>query len=606
MAESLSQRVHRRLRRALSLSELQLEQLERMIHTTPWSWGMSLTGALLCHQEFAGGPDGHRLGLWLQAYGVLVAVRIVAWLAWLLHPRRQAWLPAVLLPIMGSNLLMAALWGALSLLLRSQGDPQSEAVLHSTLTIVVMGGAVRLATLDRAAVVYMALVIVPLVLRDFGLGGHWQLAIPLVVTLAGVYSVLSSRTLSRALRDEYTQRRRNEELVQALRTENEQRRVAQRAAEHANDTRTRLFAAANHDLRQPLNAMALLAQTLRHAGEAPQVQEIADQMIGCTDGMAEVVDDLLDIARTGAGSPGPQWSCFDLRAFLQATCRPHRALAAAKGLGFEIDVPPATVRSDRALLARVLANLLSNAIRYTPSGQVRIGGQVADGFLRLEVADSGIGIAPEHLPRIFDEFYQVDTLARGRRQGFGLGLATVQRLGELLGLGVAVRSTPGEGSVFELRLPLADGLQRADTHGDAPPAPAAALPARVLVVDDDPHSRTALAGLLHSWGVEVRAASDPAQAMAALAEGFEPGALVIDLRLGWGASGIDLVEALRRAIGMPALPAAIVTGDVAGDPLEAARAAGLPVITKPVRHAQLRAFLGHAQARLSAHAPASP
>lgn len=594
-----------RMRGWRSLSEPQTEQLERMIRTTPLSWGLGMVGALLCHRAYANGVTDHGLDAWLAAYTSLVGIRMAAWLAWVLHPQRQQWLRGMLIPIMASNLVLAGFWGILSMLLQDGGQPQAEALLHVNMAIVAMGGATRMAALDRAAVVYTSLVIIPLAVRDVMLGGESNLAAALVVSLAGVYSILTSRALSRALRDEYAQRRRNEELVMALRAENARSRLAQRAAEHANDSRTRLFAAANHDLRQPLNAMALLAQTLRHAHARQQVHDIAEQMIGCTDGMAEVVDDLLDIARADAGSPDPEWSSFDIAGFLRACCQPHQALAAAKGLGFEVDVPPATVRSDRALLARVLANLLSNAVRYTPRGEVRITGHIAAGRLRLEVADSGIGIAPEHLPRIFDEFYQVDPSPRGQRQGFGLGLATVKRLGDLLGLEIAVCSMPGEGSVFGVQLPLADGPERPGAASNAPPAPPAALPTCVLVVDDDPHSRLALAGLLGSWGVNVRAASDPAQALAALHDGFRPGALVIDLRLGLGASGIDVTAALRSAAGDPALPAVIVTGDVAGDHLDAARAAGLPVITKPVRHAQLRAFLGHAQAQGLARTPAS-
>lgn len=589
----------------LRFSDLQLQQVEQMIRTTPWAWMLAALGGYLCYREYATGADGARMQAWFAVYCFLVAVRGGIWVAWALRPGLRSNLTAMALPLMASSQSLALSWGVLCVLLQSDGPAQAEAILHITMVTVSLGGAIRLSTMERSAIVYVGLILGPLVLRDIWFGGSYHLGMAMIVTLIGVYTLLSSRELSRALHEIQAQRRRNAELVTALSAENERSRSARQTAEEAVAARMRFFASANHDLRQPLNAMALLAQTLHTVSTQPQVQQLSEQLVACADGMTDVVDDLLDITRADAGSISPQWSHFAIDALLRDCCRPHQAVAAAKGLKFEMAIDAATVRSDRALLTRVLTNLLANAIRYTRKGTVRIGGSVDNGRLRLAIEDTGIGITPEHLPHIFDEFYQIDNPARDRRLGYGLGLATVKRLSELLDLGVTVRSQPEQGSVFEVQVPLADATESARV-GDAERLAASsttALAARVLVVDDDQSSLQALQGLLASWGADVRAASDMAGALGCLQTGFQPDALVVDLRLGVQVSGIQAIADLRLALNEAELPALVVTGDVGGDYLAAAREAGLPMLVKPVRPSQLRAFLGHAQARSRERAP---
>ncbi|MCR6479675.1 ATP-binding protein [Variovorax sp. ZS18.2.2] len=585
----------------LAFSELQFQQLEQMIRSTPWVWILAAMAGSLCYIEYADGPDGQRVRAWFVVYCVIVAVRLGIWLAWVLRPGLRANLPAMMLPVIAVTQLMAFSLGALCVLLQHDGPAQAEAILHITMVTMSLGGAIRLATIGRAADVYVAFILGPLVLRDMWFGGSYQMALASIVSLIGIYTLLSARLLSSALHEIQAQRRRNAELVIALSAENERSTSARRTAEEAVAARMRFFASANHDLRQPLNAMALLAQTVHNVSTERHVKEMSEQLVACADGMTDVVDDLLDITRADAGSLSPLWSSFAIDELLAECCRPHQAVAAAKGLRLEIAAGHVAVRSDRALLARVVTNLLANAIRYTREGQVRIGSRIAGGRLRLSVEDTGIGIAAEHLPQVFEEFFQVDNPARDRRLGYGLGLATVKRLSDLLDLRVTAHSVPGQGSVFELQLPLADAdaserLDEAERSFAAASSSTTALAMRILVVDDDQSSLQALGGLLASWGMDVRSASDVQGGLGTLQAGFRPQALVVDLRLGPQVSGIQAIEDIRSALGDAELPALIVTGDVGGDYLDAARAAGLPVIVKPVRPSHLRAFLGHVQA----------
>jgi signal transduction histidine kinase len=578
--------------RSLSLrlvpTAVEAEQLERMVRTTPWSWLLSTMAALICYLQYADHPAGAAVRWWFAAYGALVAVRLVLWAAWM---RRRTQIAFWVLPALGTTLAMGALWGVLSILLDVQGSPQAESILHITLACVALGGTARMACFDRALLGYVVLILGPTVVRDLLIGGgyHWLMAF--LLFLIGVYGLLNCASISRALREVQTQRKRNAELVEQLRQEAGRSAAAHQQAVQAGEAKTRFFAAANHDLRQPLHAMGLLVHTLRSPGTvAPPLPDMAGRLADCVDGMTLVIDGLLDMSRMDAGDTAPQWSVFALDALVRECCAPLRIVAQAQGLAFSTDTAPVQVRSDRVLLARVLANLVSNAIRYTPQGSVRVVAHVDGGQVRLAVEDTGIGIAPEHLPKIFDAFYQVGNPGRDRRLGLGLGLSTVQRIGALLSLELAVRSQPGKGSVFALALPLVASEREDSVDVADASAPSPLQGRRVLVVDDDADSRDAMVHLLASWACAARGASDAAAGLALVADGFAPEALVVDLRLANGASGIDAVQALQAAAGRT-LPALIVTGDAGSAHLQRAQAAGLQVCVKPVRPVQLRAFL---------------
>ncbi|WP_295638152.1 hybrid sensor histidine kinase/response regulator [uncultured Methylibium sp.] len=566
----------------------EVDQLERLVRTTPAAWLLSTLGAVICYVEYAP-PTRSPLTAWLVAFCAISTMRLVAALyathlrpaALTSHGWRRGWL--------ASTYVHAAQWGLLPVVLATPGSAEAEAILHITLVAIAMGGSVRLPGFRRTLYAHVLLVLGPLILRDLMTGNPHHALMAMLVFLITVYALVSGRNQSGALLQIHEQRRRNAELIEALQRENARSDAALRAAESASAARTRFFAAANHDLRQPLHAMGLLSQTLLARDGAAASPEIARHLSDCVDGMTEVVDDLLEITRLDGGHMTPQWSVFPAADLIRECCRIYETSARAKGLQFSTAIEAAAVRSDRTLLMRVLSNLVANAIRYTAQGSVRVAATVRDERLHVVVEDTGIGIAEEHLPRIFEEFYQVGNPARDRRLGLGLGLATVQRLGELLSLEVAVQSAPGRGSVFSFVLPIVAGAAT-----DAlPPADGAEslLPVRrVLVIEDDADSRLALLGLLRSWGCDARGAEGLADGLACIEAGFRPEAAVVDLRLADGASGIDAVHALRARLGGD-LPAVIATGDVGSAAMRRAQAEGLSVMVKPVRAVQLRAFL---------------
>ena len=267
----------------------------------------------------------------------------------------------------------------------------------------------------------------------------------------------------------------------------------------------------------------------------------------------------------------------DLDALLQHQHELLAPLARERGLGWELQLPPGPPRwaqTDPSLLRRVLSNLLTNAIKFTPSGWVRLALFEHQGQAQIVVQDSGPGIPVELQERVFEEFFQVGNEARDRTQGLGLGLAIVRRLVKLMGLELRLNSPPGQGCHFSLVLPL-----QSPPTLSTPAAPPLGRH-RLLVVDDEVPIRDALAQWLTMLGWSVRTAADCPEALAQISPMWQPDALVLDLRLRAGATGLDVLSALR-ASGCQA-PAWLVTGETAPAPLRQAREAGMTVLHKPV------------------------
>jgi CheY-like chemotaxis protein len=255
--------------------------------------------------------------------------------------------------------------------------------------------------------------------------------------------------------------------------------------------------------------------------------------------------------------------------------------------------------SDPVLLQRMVMNLANNALRYTPTGTVLICcRKINNGAdLRIDVMDSGVGIAPEHQTDIFKEFFQVGNAARDRSQGLGLGLNIVQRSARLLGHAVELESTPGCGTRFSIVVPMASA-PLLTVHRDVETPVSAGSPqsslsgVRVLVVEDDFTSRQAQDELLQSWGCEVLAVGTAALACKSVEQGFQADVLISDFRLGGESNGLDVIDQVRQLSGW-AVPACVVSGDTDSDLMQAARAASLTLLHKPVRPAKLRSLVRH-------------
>ncbi|MCZ8252359.1 MAG: ATP-binding protein [Hylemonella sp.] len=565
------------------LDRLEPELIDWLFRYTPMVSVMSTVGAAIVYTGFRSDAAIDAASVWLAIYALVSLARIVGARRYLLArpAHRRGWK----IWAFGTTLLHGLLLGAFCLLFLEPATPEAESLLHIVLASTAVGAAVHLPSFYPVFVVYVVSVMGPLALRDLWIGGAYHLTMAVMVVATALYALQGGRRQAQALAQTQAERRKNAALIEALRLENQR-------AERAQDAKTRFFAAANHDLRQPLHAMGLLVHTLNEDGAAARADEVPLRLVECVDSMTQIVDELLELAQVDAAGVVPRLEAFALDTLLREVARTYELQARHKGLKLDIDSTALTVLSDRRLVARVLANLLSNALRYTEHGVVRLASRVQGDRVEVRVEDSGIGIAEHELPRIFEEFYQVGNPGRDRRLGVGLGLATVKRLSELLDLRVQVQSTLGRGSVFHITLPLCDVAPAAIV---APAAPHGTLLTRrrVLVVEDDADSRAALTGLLAAWGCEVRSAEDVASTRQQLADGFQPEVVLADLRLAGGASGIDAVITVRALLGRE-LPALLVTGDVGDAQAKRAEVAGLRILAKPVKPMQLRAFLGQA------------
>lgn len=477
--------------------------------------------------------------------------------------------------------LSGLLWGVAGV---AFFPPVLEYRLFVLFILVGMGaGAVSSLTAYLPAfVAYFPLSMLPVALRlvmteqpvTIGLG---------LMTLAYVAALsFFARNISRSLAESWRLRFENLDLVRELSAQKLQ-------AEQANRAKSRFLAAASHDLRQPLHAVNLYVSLLDDARDMPRVRELTARIGQSVGTLQNLFGALLDISKLEAGTLVPEQESFLLLPLLDRLGNDFAVEAAHRGLHLEIERSEAVVHTDATLLEQILRNYLSNALRYTRAGQVRLRVQSSGDSHRIEVSDTGIGIEAAQQKRIFEEFYQIQAVGRDSSEGLGLGLAIVARAARLLELEIGVRSIPGEGSTFFVAVPAGDSariLATGEEPGEA--APDSTRPLCILVIDDDPGVRESTQAALAGWGHDGITAASLDDAVAALA-GRTPDGIIVDYRLGAGRTGLDALAELERNLGPR--PAIIITGDVAGEAMQKLMASGRPWLHKPVAPAKLRAFV---------------
>ena len=370
-------------------------------------------------------------------------------------------------------------------------------------------------------------------------------------------------------------------------------------AEEANAAKSRFLAAASHDLRQPVHALSLFVAAAQAQQLNPETRTLLDHIDDSVRAMGQLFNGLLDISRLDAGVVEVNRASFSPQTIVQTVAREFEAQANAKGLRLRTHAPDVLVDSDPLLLERIVRNIVANAVTYTTRGGVLIGCRRRGNRIRLEVWDTGWGIAPEEQEQIFEEFYQVGNPERDRTKGVGLGLAIVKRLTTLLGHRVDLRSRPGKGSCFAVELPQADA-RTAPAHPRS--TPIVALRPRVsgliLVLDDEITIQIAMKTLLESWGYTVIAAGSGDEMLERIATAPEtPRLIICDYRLRDNETGTAAVERLRAEFNDD-IPAMLITGDTAPDRIREAEASGFLLLHKPVPNSKLRAAITHLTTRI--------
>lgn len=375
--------------------------------------------------------------------------------------------------------------------------------------------------------------------------------------------------------------------------------ASRKVAELADRAKSGFLAAASHDLRQPLQSLTLVGNALKRQQQTGEGRALIRRMERSLDVMKDVLDSLLDINRLETGVLTPSKANISLPDLFESLEAEFLEPVSERGLEWRLVRSRLAVHSDRRMLEVMLRNLLFNAMRYTERGKILIGCRRAGDKVRIQVWDSGVGIAEEHLPRIFDEYYQVED--RTHLGSFGLGLAIVQRLGNLLGHRVDVRSRLGKGSCFVIEVPLAVESVSAGSSEVLPAsADGPAFRGTILVIEDDSFVRSGIELLLGSEGLKVVAAASGHEALDLINKnGVRPDLVLSDFNLPGRMNGIDSIGAVRKALARN-IPAVVLTGDIRSEVLDAIAAHGVRIATKPVNADQLMRLVNEPQADAAA------
>lgn len=492
--------------------------------------------------------------------------------------------------------LAGALWGLAALVMYPPSAPH-QALLIVCVFGVVLGG-LNLTAVYRPSFYGFALpALVPLIVRVALEGDQVHLYTSLVMAVVLGFILAFGRELNDVMTRSLAMRYENVDLIAELKAKSRTAHDARAAAETANRAKSQLLAAASHDLRQPLHALGLYVAALAARATGAEVRPLVGSVQRAVAALESQFEQLLDLSRLEAGAIQPAQVRVALAPLFARVAAELKPQADAKGLVLRVASTRRAVRSDPAMLERIVRNLVANAIRYTEAGGVLLGARQCGACIAIDVIDTGIGIPVEHHARIFEEFYQVREPRSSRSHaGMGLGLAIVRRLAALLGHRIEVASQVGRGSRFRVLAP------RAAAHLDR------RIPARgceistmrrtgaaslrgalIAVVDDDPSAVDAMTALFETWGACVAGGSDLHELLEALgaAERY-PDLVVADLRLARGENGIDVVRRVRDELGI-AVPALLVTGDIGSAAERDARSAGLMLLDKPVVPAVLHA-----------------
>jgi CheY-like chemotaxis protein len=367
-------------------------------------------------------------------------------------------------------------------------------------------------------------------------------------------------------------------------------------AEAASQAKSRFLAAASHDLRQPAHALGLFVARLKQLPTDAQTRELVHGVDASVLALQDMLNAFFDYSRLDSQLTHARLRSFDLNTVFDKLRSSFSETAAQKGLRLRIRPSHSWVQSDPVLLQRVLLNLLGNAVQHTPCGTVLLACRPSKqrGFVRLEVRDSGIGIADHQQKKVFEEFYQVENPERDRNKGLGLGLSIVERTCKLLDHGLHLRSALGCGSTFTVLVPVGDVEEVAESEFTAqPPKLHDIRGMRVMLIEDDELGRAALKGLLQSWGCLVVEAISASTAFERWDPALLPDFILTDYRLLGAQNGVDAVRSLRQVAGRD-VPACVISGDTAEDVKLRINDAGLLLLHKPVKPAKLRSVLRHA------------
>lgn len=420
--------------------------------------------------------------------------------------------------------------------------------------------------------------------RFFYEGGSFYNTVGVMVVFYFAVSLLLSRNSAKLFREARELNFKNMALMDEL--------VVQKdTAEQATQSKDRFLAAASHDLRQPLHSSGLLLSALDEYVNDAKGKALLQDIRMSGEALSHSFSSLLDVSRLDAGIVESNPRHIDLSKHIQPLLLDGKVQASEKGLNFTSEGDDVAVYIDPVLFERVLHNLISNAVAYTPSGDVSINWLKVDSErARIVVKDTGIGIDPAQLNDVFSEYYQINNPERDRDKGFGLGLAIVERLCTILDVKLYVSSVIGAGTTFALYVPLGE-FELVVDNNDTARSVGSLDNLTVLVIDDDPSVRKSMQHVLTAWGCQVLSAESEDDAIAITHQLPESLDLIIaDYRLRDDKTGTEAIERICDELN-ETVPAIIVTGDTSPERLKQLTNSGFPVLHKPVSAAAMRSAI---------------
>jgi two-component system, sensor histidine kinase len=514
--------------------------------------------------------------------------------------------------------LAGLLWGAAGFMFFSNDQPLHQVVLVAVVLSVAFGSLTLYASHPPAFYSFMLLTVMPLIARMVWEQDATYYTAAVVMAAVFFFTVFYGRNFGDAVFESVKNNYENEVLVNQLMVEKRLAEDARREAENATRSKTQFFAAASHDLRQPLQAIGIYVSLLKKRATGP-LEPLVNNMSTAVESLSKLVEELLEISRLDSGSIQPKVDQVVLDEMFSLLEQEFTPLAASKGLSLRVRRSGHAADSDPMLLQRVIRNLLANAIRYTQRGGVLLAARARGSLISVEVWDTGPGIKQTEVDRIFEEFYRGESSkAENSGTGFGLGLSIVKRICGLLGHPLVVTTRPGTGTVFRVEMPLSVAPLR--PKRSAPETMDMVLRAldghTVVLLEDNAEILNSLTRLVRSWGAEVIPSTGfNAQLIKEISLHDRIDAVLADHNLGpHSISGVEAVVRIRELVGSPvpvvmltAVQAAEVVADfqramharIALNPTLAAaiatsRTEEPPVLQKPTTPAVLNATLAEA------------
>ena len=482
----------------------------------------------------------------------------------------------------------ALYWGVSLAALVQPGDLLTQSFMAMAVGGLAVGSVTVHAYHRPLMYAFLACLLLPFIARVMWIGDFAHIFLATGMALLGSYLAVFGRFHASTLERSIVVRHENRQLIAQLQTEREAAIKLQAVAEEASKAKSRFFAGASHDLRQPLQALSLYAAVLSESKLPEDLHQASVRVGQSVRVLEELFEGVLDIAHVEAGGMDIKREPVQVQQLMDRALLLFGGEALDKGLSIKCVPCSRWVLGDPLALQRVISNLVANAVRHTRQGRVVLGARRHGTHMRLIVLDTGPGIAAEERARIFDEFYRLPT-AGGH--GFGLGLATVKRLCDAAGYPLGFSSALGRGSSFWVELPLAEtpDAQNQSATAYAPEGTQRSL--QVLLVEDDLAARGGLETILRSWGHACTSAESADEALALRAAMHQPPDLVIsDFDLPGGCNGLQTIDAVRMAT-YAELPAVLISGTMNQALRDAAAQARCIALGKPVRPLQLRAVI---------------